>query len=446
MKEGSFKGFNLDIRTIIWPFQKFFSTEAKGGILLIIATLSAVFLANSPLSDAYHRVWNIQIGVSIGKFHLTKDLHLWINEGLMAIFFFLVGLEIKREILVGELSSLRHALLPIAAALGGMVVPSAIYILFNAGGYGESGWGIPMATDIAFAIGCLAILGRRIPPTLLVFLTALAIVDDLGGIFVIAFFYTEDLNVTPLMWGIGLVGLSFGLNRMGVRRTLPYILIGIGLWIVFLKSGIHATVAGVILAMTIPATRIISHSEFIKRVEEQLKFMKGQSHNSRFCPLELDHEAQQAVVEALEDACHGAGAPLQHIEHHLHPWVTYVIVPLFAFANAGVEFDLSVFGASLFDPIVIGIIGGLVVGKQIGIFSFTWLAVRSGICKLPAGTKWGHIYGVSLLGGIGFTMSLFIATLAFTDPHLLEKAKIGVFIASAISAVGGLSVLRWVSR
>jgi NhaA family Na+:H+ antiporter len=438
-------GIESMAETLIKPFQKFFRTQAMGGILLLGAALAAIIFANSPAREAYQSLWETVLTISIGKVTLSKDLLHWINDGLMAIFFFVVGLEIKRELLVGELATARHALLPISAALGGMVVPAAIYAAFNLGGTGEAGWGIPMATDIAFALGCLALLGRAIPTQLVVFLTALAIVDDLGGILVIALFYTENISFAALLAGAGFLVVSFVLNRVGVRSTLPYVLIGIFMWLALLKSGVHATVAGVLLAMTIPSTTLLRHSDFVKTMQKQLNFLTGSKEDSMVCPIELDDEGKQTIIQALESACHHLEAPLQRIQHNLEPWVIYLIVPIFAFANAGVELTLGGLGAAMTEPVFAGIALGLIIGKQLGILSFSWVAVRAGFSELPRGVGWGHIYGAGLLAGIGFTMSLFIGTLAFDEAQLLQSTKLAILGASVVSGVLGLLILKRVT-
>jgi NhaA family Na+:H+ antiporter len=424
-------GFESVAETLIKPFQKFFRTQAMGGILLLGAAAAAIIVANSPAREAYQGLWETVITISIGKVTLSKDLLHWINDGLMAIFFFVVGLEIKRELL--------------SAALGGMVVPAAIYAAFNLGGTGEAGWGIPMATDIAFALGCLALLGRAIPTQLVVFLTALAIVDDLGGILVIALFYTVNISLAALLAGAGFLVVSFVLNRVGVRSTLPYVLIGIFMWLALLKSGVHATVAGVLLAMTIPSTTLLRHSDFVKTMQEKLNFLTGEKEGSMVCPIELDDEGKQTIIQALERACHHLEAPLQRILHNLQPWVIYLIMPVFAFANAGVELTPGGLGAAIKEPVFVGIALGLVIGKQLGILSFSWIAVRAGLSELPRGVGWGHIYGVGLLAGIGFTMSIFIGTLAFDEARLLETAKLAILCASVVSGVLGLLILKRVT-
>ena len=432
--------------SVVRPFERFFKREATSGIILMLAAAAAMIIANSPLHNAYHHLWETRLGFSIGSFSLEKSLHHWINDGLMSIFFFLVGLEIKREVLVGELASLRQAALPIAAALGGMIVPASLYILFNAGSPGASGWAIPMATDIAFALGCLALLGKGVPSGILIFLTALAIVDDLGGILVIALFYTDQLSVSALIEAFILLALSLLMNRLGVRATFPYVLVGLFLWFALLKSGIHATVAGILLAMTIPASTAIRHSEFIRKIEEQLHYLQGKKEGALFCALELDEAEKQSVIQSLEKACSDAEAPLEHIEHSLHPWVVYLIMPLFAFANAGVKLDLGSLSSAVANPVFIGTIFGLVAGKQVGVFLFSWLIVKLGLASLPEGVRWSHIYGVSILAGIGFTMSLFIGNLAFQENQaMLETAKLGILAASILSGILGLAVLNKVT-
>jgi NhaA family Na+:H+ antiporter len=403
------------------------------------AAATAMVLANTSWAPAYYHLWEISLRIGIGDLIIDKTIHHWINDGLMAIFFFLVGLEIKREFLVGELASLRKATLPIAAALGGMMVPAILYTLFNAGGMGQAGWGIPMATDIAFALGALALLGSSVPIALVVFLTALAIADDLGAVLVIALFYAEEIDLFPLVTGSAILLLSYMFNRMGVRKLMVYIILGIILWVAFLKSGVHATVAGVLLAMTIPANALITENQFAQRIQKLIqKFLSRERADH---PLERT-EDQQVIIQEIELSCRRVGAPLQRIEHGLHPWVTYVIMPIFAFANAGVEIPFQTMGNMLDQPVILGIIAGLFLGKQAGIMLFSWLAVRSGWADLPSEVTWKQLYGTSVLAGIGFTMSLFIASLAFPDPDLLAQSKIGVLMASILSGVIGYSMLR----
>ena len=424
---------------ILSPFARFARTESAGGIVLIAATLVAIAWANSPWAGAYEHLWETRVTVGAGAYTLSYPLHHWINDGLMAVFFFLVGLEIKREFLVGELASVKRASLPIAAALGGMIVPALIYAALNVGGRGERGWGIPMATDIAFALGVLALLGPRIPLALKVFLAALAIVDDLGAVLVIAVFYTDRLAWGALGIGLALLAGLVVANRMHARTPVLYSLVGVLVWLAFLRSGVHATVAGVLLAMTIPARTRIDTAEFLSRGRRILDYFDAAGVEGRGV---LTNRAQQAAVQEMENACEAAQAPLQRIEHALHHWVAFGIIPLFALANAGVHLGGNL-GAAFGERVTLGIILGLVVGKPIGISLFAWLSVRLRLAELPAGTTWRAIRGVSLLGGIGFTMSLFIAGLAFPGaPQLNEDAKIGIFVASLLAGIAGFLVLR----
>ena len=421
---------------LLHPFQEFLHKEASGGVLLLICTGVALCWANSPLAGSYNHLWQTKVTIGIGSFVLAKPLLLWINDGLMAIFFFVVGLEIKREVLVGELASFRQAALPVAAAIGGMVIPALLYIVFNPSGPGTSGWGIPMATDIAFALGVLALLGKRVPLPLKVFLTALAIVDDIGAVLVIALFYTAEIVWVSLAIAAGFLLLLMVVNRLGVRHPLVYMILGIGLWVAFLKSGVHATVAGVLLAMTIPskvrmnAEEFVTHSRVILNDFERASAGQGNIN-----------EPQQAALQALDTTVQYAEAPLQRIEHTLHPWVAYFIMPIFALANAGVTLG-DEFSPALTHPISLGIAAGLVLGKQFGITALAWLAVKSKLADLPSGVTWRQIYGAGWVAGIGFTMSLFIAGLAFGDAPLLPIAKVGILTASLIAGVGGWTILR----
>jgi NhaA family Na+:H+ antiporter len=420
---------------LLHPFQEFMQKEASGGILLLIFTAIALIWANSGYADSYKNLWQTEMTVGAGNLILTKPLLLWINDGLMAVFFFVVGLEIKREVLVGELVSLKKASLPIMAAVGGMLVPALIYLGFNRSGPGASGWGIPMATDIAFALGVLALLGKRIPLGLKVFLTALAIVDDIGAVLIIALFYTASISWLSLAFGVGIFIILMIFNRMGVRHPLFYVVLGIGLWLAFLKSGIHATVAGVLLAMTIPCGARIEKKEFISKSRAILYDFERKA-SGQGCI----QEGQQAALQALETGVQEVEAPLQRIEHTLHPWVAFFIMPLFAFANAGVTLG-SDFVSLLTSPISIGIAVGLILGKQLGIMAFVWVGVKSKLAALPAGVNWRQIYGTSCLAGIGFTMSLFVAGLAFGNSQALSTAKIGILAASLLSGIIGWLIL-----
>jgi len=421
---------------LLHPFQEFTEKEASGGILLLIFTAMALIWANSSYASSYHSLWQTEMSIGVGSFVLDKPLLLWINDGLMAVFFFVVGLEIKREILVGELASLRRAALPIIAAVGGMLLPALIYLGFNHNGSGASGWGIPMATDIAFALGVLALLGKRAPLSLKVFLTALAIVDDIGAVLVIAIFYTAEIAWISLAVAASIFVMLMLIGWLGVRHPLVYLILGIGLWVAFLKSGVHATVAGVLLALTIPCNSRIDRKEFVSKSRTILDDFE-RSGSGQGCI----QEGQQAALQALETNVQDVEAPLQRIEHTLHPWVAFFIMPLFALANAGVTLGSELM-TSLANPISIGIAAGLILGKQVGIMAAVWLAIKSKLSALPGGITWRHIYGASWLAGIGFTMSLFVAGLAFGDSPALSIAKIGILAASLLSGIVGWLILR----
>jgi len=426
------------IERLLSPFQDFFRTASAGGIVLIVSTIVALAWANSPWGASYEHLWETRLTVGVPGFGLTYTLHHWINDGLMAVFFFLVGLEIKREVLAGELASVQRAALPAAAALGGMVVPALLYTLFNAGGAGAPGWGIPMATDIAFALGVLALLGPRTPLALKVFLTALAIVDDLGAVLVIALFYTEQIAWSALGMGALLLGVLVLLNRMGARHPITYTLVGMLVWLAFLKSGVHATVAGVLVAMTVPVrTRIDTHT-FLDRGRKLLDAFDDTGEEGKRI---LTSHRQQAIIQNLETTCIQAQSTLQRMEDTLHDWVAFAIIPIFALANAGIRLEGDL-GAAFTHPVTLGVIVGLVLGKPIGITLFAWLSVRSGLAALPRGVTWGSIHAVSWLGGIGFTMSLFISALAFPPGALVAEAKIGIFTASILAGAVGWVMLR----
>ena len=429
------------VERIVRPFQDFANKQSSGGVLLIAATVIALVWANSPWAESYTNLWHTKMTVALGDFSVSKDLTHWINDGLMAVFFLVVGLEIKREVLVGELSSVRGAALPVAAALGGAVVPALIYAAINAGTEGAAGWGIPMATDIAFALGVLALLGERAPVALKVFLTALAIVDDIVAVLVIALFYTSEISWGALgVGGVFLAALVVA-NLIGVGRTLVYALLGIGLWLAFLLSGVHATIAGVLLALTVPAISFINPGAFLERSRYVLdRFEKAGEQGESV----LSNEERQAALHALNNAAYELEPPLHELEHALHPWVVFAIMPIFALANAGVPLGGGIADA-LTSPVSLGIVAGLVIGKQLGITLFAWLAVKGGISELPEGIRWRHVYGAGWLAGIGFTMSLFISDLAFSDGSLVEAAKLGILVASLIAGVVGWTILRGAS-
>ncbi len=431
----------MPIGTLVRPFQEFAARETSGGILLLACTLVALAWANSPWAQHYTDLWHTPLTVGVGSFNLSRDLHFWVNDALMAVFFFVVGLEIKRQLLVGELASRRQAALPILAAIGGVVVPALLYTLFNANGPGSRGWGIPMATDIAFAIGVMALLGDRVPLGLKVFLTALAIVDDIAAVLVIAVFYTADLSWGALGVGAFCLLVALAANRLGVRHPLPYALIGAVLWMAVLLSGVHATIAGVLLAFMIPSRTAINQRDFLQHGRAVLDHYERAAQTEPFDI--LNDIEQQVAVDALEDACEKVQPPLHRLEHGLHPWVTFVIMPLFALANAGV----SLFGdpGKFSDPdaqsITLGVVVGLMLGKPLGVTLASWLAVRMGFASLPEQVSWRHIHGAGWLAGIGFTMSLFMTGLAFTDDAQATAAKLGVLIASLCAGTVGSVIL-----
>ena len=429
------------MQTLLRPFQSFFKTEAAGGILLLAAAAVALVWANSPLVGAYNDLWGTYVTVGAGSFEISKPLLLWVNDGLMAIFFFVVGLEIKREVLAGELAEPRKAALAIAAALGGMVVPALLYTVVNLGSDKVTGWGIPMATDIAFALGVLALLGSRAPLALKVFLTAVAIVDDLGAVVVIALFYTAELNLAALVGSLVLVGVLVVVNRLGIQRPAVYGLIGLAVWVLMLKSGVHATIAGVLVALTIPATRKIDEVEFAERADGLLaQFAAGLTVGGS-----TPTPDQMHAVHSLEKACEQIETPLQRLEHGLHGLVAFFIMPVFALANAGVALGAGA-AALVTDTVALGVMLGLVVGKPLGVMTLAYLAVKTGLAALPSGVTWRHVMGVSFLTGIGFTMSIFIANLAFGAGPLLDSAKVGILAASVVSGVLGAVVLIGVAK
>ncbi len=418
------------------------AAPAVPGILLIAATVLAMVLANSGLAGSYHALFQSHFTIGIGDALLSKPLHLWVNDGLMAIFFFVIGLEIKRELLVGHLSSLKRAALPVAGAIGGMVVPALIYVIFNTSGEGSQGWAIPMATDIAFALGILSLLGDRIPLPLKVFLMALAIVDDLGAVLVIAFFYTDTIALGAL--GIAAIAYAAALllNIMNVRAPIWYLLAGLVVWTGFLKSGIHPTVAGVLLGLTIPVRRVYDGPDWLATMERSLANYRNLLKRD-IAGSDEELGARQEAVHAVEAATEKAQSPLIRLEHALQPWVAYGIMPVFAFTNAGVPVSSEAFSAAAASPVAWGIFVWLLFGKQLGVFLASWLAVKMGVASMPGGTGWRNIYGVSLLAGIGFTMSLFITELSFAGrTDTLDTAKLAILAASLAAGVIGYMVLR----
>ena len=422
----------------------FIREESLGGFLLIAVTILAMIWANSAFYDVYHHFFHeVNLGWSAGGFKLEKSLHHWINDGLMAIFFFMIGLEIKREMIAGELSTLNKAALPIGAAIGGMLVPAAIYAFIHIQNPDTiRGWGVPMATDIAFALGLLSLLGKRVPISLKIFLTALAIADDLGAILVIAIFYTESINLTGLFTALAFLAVLLAANRLGIRRTTFFAIVGfLGVWLAFLFSGVHATIAGVLIALTIPGRTRITEKKFIEDVGVLVdRFRNEQPNDNRLLTQQQSH-----LVSKIEKLSNDANTPLQKLEHALHPVTAFFILPVFALANAGVHIRGNIFEMIL-HPVSLGIIAGLVLGKFIGISLFSRLMVALKIAQLPEGVSWKHIYGAGMMAGIGFTMSIFISGLAFLTDELQQIAKVGIFTASIISAVAGLLFLSSTSR
>ncbi|MFA5516503.1 MAG: Na+/H+ antiporter NhaA [Desulfuromonadales bacterium] len=429
--------FPYKLSVFFRPFEDFFKFQAAGGIVLLTATLLALVLANSPAREFYHHFWEIELTIGFSDFGLTQSLHYWINDGLMAIFFFVVGLEIKREFLAGELASIRKASLPIAAALGGMVLPAVIYHLIAPSGPEANGWGIPMATDIAFALGVIALIGQLIPRSLAIFLTALAIVDDLGAVIVIAIFYTGDVSGASL--GVVLIFLAILVagNRLHLQNPNFYALVGFCLWVAMLKSGVHASIAGVLIGATIPVVPRFTREDFLRKTEDLLDRFRGTGGEKG----PFLEEERIGTLLAMEHVCHDSISPLQRMEHEMHNWVIFGVMPIFAFANAGISLSFGDLASSLSHPVTLGVALGLLLGKPLGILLFSWTAVRLGFCDLPTGVKWRQILGVGVLAGIGFTMSLFITNLAFVEPQMIAAAKIGIFIASILAGGCGYLLL-----
>ncbi|HPF89407.1 MAG TPA: Na+/H+ antiporter NhaA [Flavobacteriales bacterium] len=409
------------------------SAQTSGGILLFLAAVAAMIWANSPAAEGYHHLWEQHVTIGSEAWKLDLSLHHWINDGLMAMFFFVVGLELKREMVAGELSRPRDAMLPIAAAIGGMLVPAGIYLLYNPSGPANAGWGIPMATDIAFALGLMALLGKRVPLALKVFLTTLAVADDLGAVLVIALFYTSDISLLSLGIGTGVLAIMMIGNRFGVRSPWFYAIFGIGgLWTAFLLSGVHATIAGVLAAFTIPATPKVKEQVFVRRMRLYLH-----SYASRNTPDKgIRTSGQMYDLDRMNRMSEYASTPLQNLEHALHPLVTFIVLPLFALANAGVVLPDDL-GGAIGTPIALGVGLGLLLGKPVGVVLASFLMVRFANARLGGGVTWRHMIGAGILAGIGFTMSLFVNELAFNDASLRTDAKLGVLCASTLAGIIG---------
>lgn len=436
----------IKMRNILSSIEKFLALEASSGILLILATLLAILMANTGMHHLYHDILHFPVNIDIGALKLHGTLHHWVNDALMVIFFFVVGLEIKRELISGELSSPKKAALPMFAALGGMIVPAAIYAFMNRSGVEGAllnGWGIPMATDIAFAVGIITLLGKRVPFTLKIFLLALAIVDDLGAVLVIAAFYTNEISAQAL--GVAAIAyvIMIACNKMGVRSILIYLLLGIIAWLGFFKSGIHATVAGVIIGFLTPAKALLTGnqlgenvSKLSKKALESIDFFTKDKNTK----LTLEYKDRKSFFKLKETVYEGL-SPLDRIIDELHPWVSFFIMPLFAFFNAGVVISTDALGSFLHSPISLGILLGLVVGKPLGIILFSMLSVALKMANLPKGVTWAQVTGLGFLGGIGFTMSLFVTNLAITDANYIDLAKMGILCASFIASICGAVIL-----
>jgi NhaA family Na+:H+ antiporter len=419
--------------------QAFMRIEAAGGLVLLLAAIAAMIWANSPWDEDYTDLWHTEVFLHTRLFSIDLDLREWVNDGLMTAFFLLMGLEIKRELVHGELSSPRRALLPAAGALGGMVAPALIYTAFNAGGDGARGWGVPMATDIAFAVGVLSLLSRRIPFSIKVFLLALAIADDIGAIVVIAIFYTADMDLQALGLAAATLALIFAMNRAGVRNLNIYVAFGAVFWLTLHESGIHATIAGVVLGLLTPASSYYGSQTFAEDAEDLVNRFRV-AHQAGA------EDVQRGILAQMEDLAQGTEAPLDRLERALHPWVSFLIVPLFALANAGVHISSEVAEAAIESPVSQGVALGLLIGKPLGIFTLTWLAVRFRLCEMPAGANWAHILGVGMLGGIGFTVALLISELGFENAALVDEAKLGVLAASLAAGVSGFLFLWLATR
>jgi NhaA family Na+:H+ antiporter len=434
-------------RVLISPLAEFIHHQTTTGLLLMGTAIIALVLANSFLADAYMHLIHTPVSLSVGSWGINMSLHHWINDGLMALFFFVVGLELKREIMVGELSDLRQAALPIIAAVGGMAVPALIYLAFNSTGPAAHGWGIPMATDIAFAVGALALLSGRVPKALVTFLVALAIADDLGAVLVIAIFYTQDLALIWLAGAAVLVALLLTFNYAGIRKATPYFIVAVLLWYAMLQSGVHATLAGVIGAFTVPANSKYSPTLFAARIKDQIdSFIDGRKDNAENDNT-MTNETLYLITQQLQKSVHGVQTPLQQLEHIWHLPVAFLVIPVFALFNAGIPMQLSTLGQTFSHPVMLGVMSGLLLGKFVGISGACWLALRLGVGQLPTGTSFSQIAAVSVLAGIGFTMSIFIAELGFAgQPENLLMAKTGVLAASIAAGLIGYTWLYYLGR
>ena len=430
-------------KKVYTPFEYFLHAQTTTGIVLMFMTILALILANSPITETYIHFFHTKVDFNVGSWNLSHTIHHWINDGLMAIFFFMIGLEIKREVLSGQLSNIKVAILPILSAIGGMLIPALIYFSINLGSEGAGGWGIPMATDIAFAISALVLLGKRVPPALVTFLVALAIVDDLGAVLVIALFYTEQIHILPLVLAGSAFLIMVTFNRFGIHMILPYFIVGLLMWFFMLESGVHATIAGVIAALAIPSKPKHTPGDF--RQDAKVLLDEYESY-----PIDEElgmNERQKAILLKLQSNIDKIGTPAARLESDLHLPVALIVIPLFALANAGIAIDFSSIGTTIMTPVSMGIIAGLILGKVLGIFGVAWLAIKLKLASLPQGSSMNQIFGVAFLGGIGFTMSIFVADLAFVgNPELIFQSKIGILAASLFAGLFGYSWLRFVAK
>ncbi len=410
------------------PLEKFLHVEAASGVVLLLCTAVALGLANSDAAEWFAGIWKTRVSIGFGSFQMDHPLYHWINDGLMAIFFFVIGLEVKRELVIGELREMRMAALPIAAAIGGMVVPAGVYLLLQGGTDAQDGWGIPMATDIAFVVGCMAVLGKRIPHGLRVLLLSLAIADDIGAILVIAIGYTESIDMTALGLGFASIALVWAMGRVGIRSFGLYTIVGVLVWLAFHESGVHATIAGVILGLMTPAKSYVSKPAFGSVMDRARAVLNGDTWDDTSHRSEKVRKFTRAARETL--------SPLEYLEGLLHPWMGFAIMPIFALANAGVPFEF----ADVTAPVALAVGAGLVIGKPLGIVLMSFLAVKLGLAALPKGVTWSVLAGGGCLAGIGFTMALFISGLALGGDNL-DVAKVGILFASAVAAILGMGSL-----
>jgi NhaA family Na+:H+ antiporter len=428
-------------RTVVRPIQRFFVLEAAGGMVMLLAAVIAIAWANSPASDSYFELWTTPLSIELGHLlHLDLDLQGWVNDGAMTIFFLLVGLEIKREVVHGNLRDLRAVTLPIIAALGGMVVPALIYTAFNAGEPGANGWGIPMATDIAFAVGVVSLLGRRVPLAAKIFLLTLAVADDIGAILVIAVFYTTDLSFQWLLVALGAIAFAAVMRRVDVQALAPYLVVGTVAWYALHESGVHATLVGVALGLLTPAWPLRSPMRYPDDVRHTIAPMEAPLGDRALTPEEFE-ENEEHIAEVIR-LSHLSSSPLGRLERALGPWVAFLIVPVFALANAGVQLSGDALSGITSDPVTLGVGLGLLVGKTVGVFGASFLAIKLGVARLPEGATFRHIFGLAMVAGVGFTVALFVTSISLTEPALIDSAKVGILAGSLIAGVLGYLTLR----